>query len=216
MHRAFSLREVLLVAVVTAILAVLIYPVFLQSREINHRPQCRTHLKQIGMALTMYLQDYDNRLPPHGYVVGTQAHTLPGLLNPYLKNYQLWECPVAADAGDKQGTFDGTTADTTVHYGYNWSAFELNGVGRLASTFHQPDATLAFADSSSYQTAPSALVPVLGGTPPVYRHSHSANVVWLDGHVKSMAQPKLEEAPGIEDGQALSSGIDAFRYWNRW
>jgi prepilin-type processing-associated H-X9-DG protein len=74
--------------------------------------------------------------------------------------------------------------------------------------------TVVFAESSSYRTAPGALTPALGGTPPSYRHEGYAHVGWADGHVKRMRREALEMTGETEGGQRLGSGIDCFPYWN--
>lgn len=216
MRRAFTVAEVLKVMVVVALLVALLYPVYERSSRKPYTTFCLGNLKQIGTALQIYVQDYDQRLPPHGYVVGTQSYTLPYLLHPYLRESSLWKCPKIERRADQNELFDGTLAKTGADYGYNGSALEQNGVGANYSSVRNSAATVAFVDSSSYLVAPQPLVPVLGGTAPVYRHYERSNVGWLDGHVKSMSARELEDAPEVEDGKTLGSGIDAYRYWNRW
>lgn len=58
-HRAFTLIELLVVTAVIAILAALLFPVFARAREAARGTQCKSNLKQMGSALTMYRDDYD-------------------------------------------------------------------------------------------------------------------------------------------------------------
>src|SRR4026209_660618 len=60
---AFTLIELLVVIAVIAILAALLFPVFAQARDKARQAACLSNLRQIGSALHMYLQDYDERLP---------------------------------------------------------------------------------------------------------------------------------------------------------
>jgi prepilin-type N-terminal cleavage/methylation domain-containing protein len=60
---AFTLIELLVVIAVIAILAALLFPVFAQAQDKARQAACFSNLKQIGYALQMYLQDYDERLP---------------------------------------------------------------------------------------------------------------------------------------------------------
>jgi prepilin-type N-terminal cleavage/methylation domain-containing protein len=60
---AFTLIELLVVIAVIAILAALLFPVFAQARDKARQAACLSNLKQIGSALQMYLQDYDEHLP---------------------------------------------------------------------------------------------------------------------------------------------------------
>src|SRR5438105_7706523 len=60
---AFTLIELLVVIVIIAILAAILFPVFAQAREKARATSCLSNMKQIGNALTMYLQDFDETLP---------------------------------------------------------------------------------------------------------------------------------------------------------
>ena len=58
-RRAFTLIELLVVIAIIAILAAILFPVFSQAREAARATQCRSNLRQIGTALSMYRNDYD-------------------------------------------------------------------------------------------------------------------------------------------------------------
>src|SRR6266511_5057775 len=62
-QKGFTLIELLVVIAVIAILAALLFPVFAQAREKARQAACFSNLKQIGLALNLYLQDYDEHLP---------------------------------------------------------------------------------------------------------------------------------------------------------
>src|SRR5438874_7245986 len=64
-HRraAFTLIELLVVIAIIAIIAAILFPVFAAARDKARQAACFSNLKQIGYALHMYLQDYDDRLP---------------------------------------------------------------------------------------------------------------------------------------------------------
>src|SRR3954453_12328138 len=92
-RRAFTLIELLVVIAILAILAAILFPVFAQAREAARKAACLSNCKQIGTALHMYAQDYDESLPgwpnPPANPVYQQgwgwAMIVPSL-DPYLKN----------------------------------------------------------------------------------------------------------------------------------
>jgi prepilin-type N-terminal cleavage/methylation domain-containing protein len=108
-RNAFTLIELLVVIAIIAILAAVLFPVFAQAREKARQTACLSNLKQIGTALSMYMQDYDERLPDRRDL----KNTLPGgyrpwatwppsdprcgwaavVLDPYIKNGGIWSCP---------------------------------------------------------------------------------------------------------------------------
>src|SRR5512147_426654 len=59
----FTLIELLVVIAIIAILAAILFPVFAQARSAARRTQCLSNMKQVGTALLMYTQDYDESLP---------------------------------------------------------------------------------------------------------------------------------------------------------
>ncbi|MFP3902671.1 MAG: DUF1559 domain-containing protein [Armatimonadota bacterium] len=64
-HKAhgFTLIELLVVIAIIAILAAILFPVFARAREKARQSTCLSNVKQINLALLMYKQDYDSRLP---------------------------------------------------------------------------------------------------------------------------------------------------------
>lgn len=62
-RKAFTLIELLVVIAIIAILAAILFPVFAQARETARKAVCTSNLKQIGTAMLMYVQDYDEAFP---------------------------------------------------------------------------------------------------------------------------------------------------------
>jgi prepilin-type N-terminal cleavage/methylation domain-containing protein/prepilin-type processing-associated H-X9-DG protein len=97
--RAFTLIELLVVIAIIAILAAILFPVFDNAREKARETACINNLKQIGLAVRMYVQDYDETFPIFHAYNFTPAPGQPGHkgvedeLEPYTKSKDLFRCP---------------------------------------------------------------------------------------------------------------------------
>src|SRR5262245_11847086 len=72
----FTLIELLVVIAIIAILAAILFPVFAQAREKARQTTCTSNLKQMGNAMLMYVQDYDETFP---FVNGTNPRVDPSV-----------------------------------------------------------------------------------------------------------------------------------------
>lgn len=107
-RRGFTLIELLVVIAIIAILAAILFPVFARAREQARKIVCTSNLKQVGTALSMYVQDYDERFPT--LVDGCKHEpTKPfadthvafwhwaTMVQPYVKNTSVFKCPSFPD-----------------------------------------------------------------------------------------------------------------------
>ena len=124
--QGFTLIELLVVIAIIAILAAILFPVFARARENARRASCQSNLKQIGLGIMQYTQDYDEKLPRQSQandsagtdVACTLAAGMPcqvyggfwdgshavkcvtwrDMIFPYVKSLQLLECPSLSGA----------------------------------------------------------------------------------------------------------------------
>jgi prepilin-type N-terminal cleavage/methylation domain-containing protein len=118
-RRGFTLIELLVVIAIIAILAAILFPVFARARENARRASCQSNLKQIGLGLMQYVQDYDERLPGRMFHDGGGAEDSTQnwrrTIQPYVKSTQLFRCPSNRRNNDNA---DGG-GDMKVSYGAN-------------------------------------------------------------------------------------------------
>ena len=116
---AFTLIELLVVIAIIAILAAILFPVFARARENARRSSCQSNLKQIGLGILQYTQDYDEQFP-----VGNIGTASPYVgrgwavqILPYTKNSQIMLCP--SDSGPPPSLLTGNRV--AVSYPFNQS-----------------------------------------------------------------------------------------------
>jgi len=129
-RRGFTLIELLVVISIIAILASILFPVFAQAREKARAAACLSNQKQIGMAFSMYSQDFDEVYPPAVDLV-SGAWWEAGV-QPYIKSGQVG------------GILSCTTAPSRAYaYSMNWSIS-----GKTEASIGSPADTILTADGA--------------------------------------------------------------------
>lgn len=93
----FTLIELLVVVSIIAVLAAILLPALSQARERARIVQCVNNMKQVVTGLTLYVDDYEEVLPPHcDAFVGAIPNQMPALMRSKYWNHEMLLCPTAS------------------------------------------------------------------------------------------------------------------------
>jgi prepilin-type N-terminal cleavage/methylation domain-containing protein/prepilin-type processing-associated H-X9-DG protein len=181
----FTLIELLVVIAIIAILASILFPVFARARENARRSSCQSNLKQLGLGIMQYTQDYDEKYYSRGSNRGWA-----GAIFPYVKSTQVFACPS-----------DSSSTNAFISYSYNWN---FGQYAPSLSALTAPAKTVMLYEAIGYAANPS--VPgemdsastngFLGDVPFYFATGPIDNTYW--------ASPVNN--PGTVNGRALKEG----------
>ena len=237
LRRGFTLIELLVVIAIIAILAAILFPVFARARENARRASCQSNLKQIGLGILQYTQDYDEKLPSR--VNYDDRLNWRDVIQPYVKSTQLFACP--SNTGNQLPTWPPLDPNGQPKNGAGRS-YSINGAGNdinnansnIGGTAPTGDngiaASLAALGSPSEillvgESDPNWEFPELnmsGSVQEAYNnlfkgHLGTTNFLFADGHVKAL-KPIATGTPvnmwTIEDDQVgPQSLLDRLAAW---
>src|SRR5690349_17778848 len=98
--KGFTLIELLVVIAIIALLAAILFPVFARARENARKSSCQNQLKQIGLGILQYTQDYDETMPISFGGGGTDALQWTQRTYGYIKSQQIFQCPSDSSKGN--------------------------------------------------------------------------------------------------------------------
>jgi prepilin-type N-terminal cleavage/methylation domain-containing protein/prepilin-type processing-associated H-X9-DG protein len=194
--RGFTLIELLVVIAIIAILAAILFPVFARARENARRASCQSNLKQIGLGLMQYTQDYDEAFPrsrmnghrPSGWVPWHYV------VQPYVKSYQLFKCPSVSSSSNMNGSnTEGIPAVPRSYLangggGNNGGPTPMSDGNGAALASIENVAQVILVGGQLGNRADPDFWTTTGSTSNFEMHNHLGTVSFLfvDGHVKAM------------------------------
>jgi prepilin-type N-terminal cleavage/methylation domain-containing protein len=103
--KTFTLIELLIVIAIIAILASMLLPALGRARAMSQKIACGNNLKQAGIALHLYVSDYDGYWPMSKVDQSYPEHW-PAKLKAYTESYNCFECPTNASEFRKNGFYE--------------------------------------------------------------------------------------------------------------
>jgi prepilin-type processing-associated H-X9-DG protein len=173
-----------------------IFGVFARARENARRSSCQSNLKQVGLGVLQYTQDYDEKYPPAATKTpGQTGYGWAGVIQPYIKTTLIYQCP--SETHPAQLTSDVTKPGYTDYW------LNSRASGSALAIFEAPAQTLIMGDgdggspNSTARYNISALPYSWRTNPrsPAQRHLGFGNYAFADGHVKSLRPPAITMAP---------------------
>lgn len=165
---AFTLIELLVVIAIIGILAALLLPMMGRARESGKATACLSNLHQIGIALQLYVQENQNKLPTMRDRSLTTSNDLPSpdmvLTNQYLGTVRILRC-----VSDTQQLFETTGSS------YAWNSL-LNGQDadhlKVMGMDFDPHAIPLMYDKDKFHAARGV--------------NKERNFLYADGHIKNL------------------------------
>ena len=231
---AFTLIELLVVIAIIAILAAILFPVFARARENARRSSCQSNLKQIGLGILQYAQDYDERFPGRNTGVGAfgDAQSWRRVIYPYVKSTQIFACP--SNTGNSSLENDSSAASLaalpagaptfprsyacnggdTSGYGGGTAPMLINGGVNLSQLDDSARTVLVTESGSGWIYSEMNLSD---NNTFFTGHLGQVNFLFADGHVKSL-KPSATSNPNMWNVEENTGDNNAtlVGYMNTW
>lgn len=194
-RRAFTLIELLVVIAIIAILAAILFPVFAQAKRAAKDSVTISNLKQLGLGYSIYEGDSDDTIPPATHSAGGEGliggwifikklydnpskfDVTQGTLYPYIKNKDVYLCPLDQNA-QKSGLSFSFNACLSV-----WPV-GTGVIPSVSATFPENPSTqmlLGEEGTANDETDDGYFFP---GNPFTDWHAAGNAITFVDGHAK--------------------------------
>ena len=139
----FTLIELLVVIAIIAILAAILFPVFAKVREKARAISCLSNMKQLGLAVAQYTQDFDET-EPNGYNKFGAENGWASQIFPYVKSVAAFACPDDSSIGNQSvGEVKSTSYGLNSNFGINpYPATPTVAMAQTLAAFAAPSNTV--------------------------------------------------------------------------
>jgi prepilin-type N-terminal cleavage/methylation domain-containing protein/prepilin-type processing-associated H-X9-DG protein len=191
-NKGFTLIELLVVIAIIAILAAILFPVFGRARENARRSSCQSNLKQIGLGIQQYAQDYDEKYVFQSSATANNLGTLPDYqcwevaIQPYIKSFQIFVCPSATLSTGSPPNSASTPFPSVNSYFYSQvlNGRALAAVQNTANIIQVHEWQTSKVAYLRPQLVSGKYQEWMNGATYDNNHFDGANFLFADGHVK--------------------------------
>lgn len=186
---------VVIVLFCALLMAAILFPVFVREVEPSRKAECQTHLKELGMALKMYVDENNDTLPSSavcgssdevfrktlgGSLEDKPARTIFQLISPYMKNKQITKCP--SDTTNNEVSY-------VLKKAVNDAWLDPKIKARKMNDYNWPADQIMFYERGSFHWGDDSDVSDPSNPK---KQGETINCMLWDGHVKALRMTQFE------------------------